>query len=388
MAMLSARASPMTSVHEFCGQVLLPEGFRSVRVLFGQVVEQIRPDDSAPQDVYLVPGFIDTHVHGGGGGDTMDGPEGVRRLARLHARHGTTSLLPTTMTAPWSQVLAALHGVREVMVTGVPDGADIPGAHLEGPFISPARLGAQPPHAILPTDGLLTEVLALGVVRAVTLAPELTGALDAARRFAQAGVRVGLGHTAGRYEDAVSVLDAVRAEAGRSAGTHTFNAMGGVQGRDPGPLAALLGHPDPFLELIVDDVHLHPGAVRLALVAAPDRALLITDAIRATGMPDGPSELGGQAVIVRDGKASLADGTLAGSVLTMDRGVRELVRLGVPLAQAASMASSIPARSLGLTDRGRIAPGLRADLVVLGADLCVRQVYLAGRAVHEEVTYA
>lgn len=381
-------AAPVTSFHEFRGQVLLPEGFRPARVQFGQVIEQIEPDDAAPHDVYLVPGFIDTHIHGGGGGDTMDGPEGVRRLARLHARHGTTSLLPTTMTAPWPQVMAALRGVREVMTTGVARGADILGAHLEGPFISPARLGAQPAHAILPVDGLLSEVLALDVVRAVTMAPELTGALHAARRFAGAGIRVGLGHTAGRYEDALAVLDTVRELMGRSAGTHTFNAMGGVQGRAPGPLAALLCHPDPFLELIIDGVHLHPGAVRLALVAAPERALLITDAMRATGMPDGPSELGGQAVTVRDGKATLADGTIAGSLLTMDRGVRRLVKLGVPLVQAAHMASSVPARSMGLLDRGQISPGLRADLVVLGAKLDVQQVYLAGHAVHEAVTYA
>ena len=163
--------------------------------------------------------------------------------------------------------------------------------------------------------------------------------------------------------------------------------MGGVQGRSPGPLAALLSHPGPYLELIVDGHHLHPGAVRLALAAAPGRALLISDAMRATGLPDGPSELGGQAVTVRSGKATLEGGTLAGSVLTLDRALREVVALGVPLDQAARMASLVPAQSLGLTDRGQIQLGLRSDLVVLDAGLNVLQVYLAGEPVHKEGAY-
>ena len=202
-------------IREVRGQVLLSGGFQAARVHFGAEIVQIELDETAPRDRYLLPGFIDTHVHGGGGGDTMDGPEGVRRLARLHARHGTTSLLPTTLTAVWPAVLAALRGVREVMVLGVPGGAAILGAHLEGPFISPQRLGAQPPQTLVPNEALIAEILALEVVRAVTLAPELPGALEAARHFARSGVRLGLGHTAGDFEAAWTVLDAVQAEGGR-----------------------------------------------------------------------------------------------------------------------------------------------------------------------------
>ena len=365
--------------HSFRGQVLLPDGFKLASVQFGTQIQALEPDPDAPTDLYLLPGFIDTHVHGGGGFDAMDGPDGVRGMARFHAHHGTTSLLPTTLTAPWLEVMAALNGIGEVMRSGgVQGGADILGAHLEGPFISSERLGAQPPFSLLPTLERISELLALNVVRAVTLAPELAGAPLAALVFARAGVRVGLGHTAGSYEQAWSVLDALQLEEGRSAGTHTFNAMGGLEGRIPGPLGALLSHPAPFLELIVDGFHLHPGSVKLAIHAAPERVMLITDAMRAAGGLEGKSELGGQTVTVKGGKATLPDDTLAGSVLTMSEALRQTVKLGIPLERAARMASTVPARSLGLTDRGHIALGLRADLVVLDAQLEVRQVYCAG----------
>lgn len=373
--------TPLNSLNgltSLSGQVFTPGGPKPARLSFGSVIESIEPDSTAPEEVYILPGFIDTHVHGGGGGDTMDGPAGVRQLALTHARHGTTTLLATTMTAPWPQVVSALRGVATVMAEGATGGADLLGAHLEGPFISPDRLGAQPPNACLPLPELVEEVLALGVVRAVTLAPELPGALEAAIRFAAAGVRVGLGHTTASFEQTWAVLDAVREHGGRSAGTHLFNAMGGLSGRQPGPVGALLTHPAASLELITDGHHLHPASIALTLLAAPERALLVTDAIRATGMGDGPSELGGQQVTVRDGKATLADGTLAGSVLTLDLALRNLLKLGYPLDLISRLLSENPARSLGLPDRGRLAEGLRADVVVLEADLRVRQVYVGG----------
>ncbi len=358
------------------GQLLTPEGLQPGRLHFGAQIETIELLPASTDDVYLLPGFIDTHVHGGGGGDTMDGPEGVRRLVLTHVQYGTTTVLPTTMTARWDEVISALRGVRQVMDQGgIPGGPDILGAHLEGPFISPQRLGAQPPHTQLPTRELVEEALATGSVRAVTMAPELLGALDAARLFVEAGVRVGLGH------DAWPVLDEVQRLGGRPAATHTFNAMGGLMGRDPGPLGAVLTHPATFLELIVDGHHLHPAAAALAVAAGPERALLITDAIRATGLGDGPSELGGQPVQVQGGRASLADGTLAGSVLTLDAALRRMVASGFPLPLVSRLLSLNPARSLGLTDRGELREGQRADLVVLDRDLRVRAVYVAGEPV-------
>ncbi|WP_345465938.1 N-acetylglucosamine-6-phosphate deacetylase [Deinococcus carri] len=371
--------------HTLRGQLVLPGGVVSGEVSFGPTLEAVTPRPEAPADVFILPGFVDTHVHGGGGGDTMDGPAGVRTLARLHARHGTTTLLPTTITHPWDRVLAALAGVREVMdAGGVAGGADIAGAHLEGPFISPGRLGAQPPNTVLPTPDLVAEVLATGVVRAVTLAPELPGATGAALTFAQAGVRVGIGHTRADAETVTALLGAVHAVGGRSCATHLFNAMGGIEGRDPGPPGALLADPHAYQEVILDLIHVHPTSFRLAHAAAPGRVVLVTDAMRAAGLGDGPSELGGQPVTVQDGRATLENGSLAGSVLTLDVALRNAVQSGVPLPEASRMLSAAPAASLGLTDRGRLEAGLRADLTVLDRELNVLQVYVAGLPVLED----
>ena len=369
----------MTSPASLCGRLLLPGGsFVSGTLHFGTHITALvaGPQTGGP---LILPGFVDTHVHGGGGGDAMDGAEGVRTLARLHARHGTTTLLPTTMTNPWEKILAALRGVREVMDTGgVPGGADVPGAHLEGPFISPQRLGAQPPCTLAPTPERVAEVLALDVVRAVTLAPEVEGGQAAALAFAQAGVRVGIGHTVADADTVQACLQAVHAAGGRTAGTHLFNAMGGIQGREPGVPGALLADPHSFAEIILDGFHLHPLSFLLARAAAPERVLLITDAMRAAGQGDGESELGGQPVTVTGGRASLAGGSLAGSVLTMDVALKNAVSVGVPLPEASRMLSRTPARSLGLEDRGELRVGKRADLVVLTDDLEVQEVYVGG----------
>ncbi|MBB6099300.1 N-acetylglucosamine-6-phosphate deacetylase [Deinobacterium chartae] len=361
------------------GQILTPSGLVEGTLDFAERITGIAAHP-APRR-YILPGFIDVHVHGGGGGDTMDGPEGVRTLARFHARHGTTTLLPTTITNPWERVLQALEGVRQVRAEGVTDGADILGAHLEGPFVSPQRLGAQPPNAILPDPERLEQVLALDVVRVVTLAPELEGALEAGVRFAKAGVRVSLGHTAGDYEQACTLIRRVQAVGGVAGATHLYNAMGGLQGRDPGPLGAVLASEECYAELILDLEHVHAGSFRAAYHAKGDRLLLITDAMRAAGMTEGESELGGQKVIVREGRALLENGTLAGSVLTLDRALRNAVSCGVPLAAASRMLSDTPARYLGLGDRGRLEAGLRADIVVFNAQLDLEEVWVAGRRI-------
>ncbi|MFC4638267.1 N-acetylglucosamine-6-phosphate deacetylase [Deinococcus hohokamensis] len=374
-------ASVPASVLRLSGQLLLGDRLIPGEVTFGERIEVIRPAEGVP-DQLILPGFVDTHVHGGGGGDTMDGPEGIRQLAQEHARHGTTTLLPTTITSPWPQVMAALQGVRAVMAAGgVPGGADVAGVHLEGPFLSPQRLGAQPPYALDPTPELIGEVLASGVVRAVTLAPERPGALEAALRLAEAGVRIGVGHTCADSATVEQFLQAVQAAGGRTAATHLFNAMGGIEGRAPGIPGALMADPHAFLEVILDGIHVHPTSFRLARAAAPERVMLITDAMRAAGLGDGESELGGQKVVVCQGEARLESGALAGSVLTMDRALHGAVQAGVSLPEASRMLSLVPARSLGLMDRGALETGLRADLVVLNRDLQVQAVYVAGQPV-------
>jgi N-acetylglucosamine-6-phosphate deacetylase len=376
----------MTELH---GRILTPSGLVRGTVRFGERIEEVVPAEV--DGPLILPGFIDVHVHGGGGGDTMDGAEGTRTLARFHLAHGTTTILPTTMTNPWERVLAALDGVAEVRAAAAESAAesgveaahlpDIPGVHLEGPFISPERLGAQPPFTLLPEHELVAEVTRRDVVRVVTLAPELPGALAAARAFASAGARVSVGHTRADYETVRELARAVREVEGTFGFTHLFNAMGGVEGRSPGTAGAALALADGHAELIFDGHHVAEGSLHAARAAKGGRLLFVTDCIRAGGLGEGETELGGQAVRVAGGAARLADGTLAGSVLTLDQALRNALAVGVPLAEASALVSAAPARYLGLADRGQLAVGLRADMVALDENLRVSEVYVAGKPV-------
>lgn len=375
------------NVQTLTGQLVWPDGTLGAgQIVFDTHIRALHPL-SEKTELFVLPGFIDTHVHGGGGGDTMDGAAGVKALARLHAHRGTTSLLPTTMTQPYEQIFAALEGVAEVIEEGgVAGGADILGVHLEGPFISPQRLGAQPDFTAEPYPERLQALLDVGVIRAVTLAPERRYAREAVMLLLEEDIRVGIGHTAASAEAVTEVLQAVAALGGRSSATHLFNGMGDIQAREPGAAGALLASPYPFIEVILDGHHLHDTTFLLARAAAPTRVMLISDAMRATGLGDGPSELGGQVVTVSGGRATLADGTLAGSVLTLDAALRRAVALGLGLPEVSRMLSLHPAQSLGLRDRGELRVGQRADLVVLGDTLEVQQVYVAGEAIKNPAT--
>lgn len=356
------------------GQLVTPQGVQAGELSFGERIEAVCQLSSAPERV-IVPGFIDVHVHGGGGGDTMDGAEGVLNLARFHLQHGTTTLLPTTITNPLQWLLQALDGFSSARGSA-DDLPDLPGVHLEGPFISPQRLGAQPDFTVLPTDTLIEQLLAPDVIRVVTMAPELPGALAAAAQFAVAGVRVSLGHTT---DDGNATRELLGSFGGTASFTHLFNAMGGIQARSPGVAGTALLDQGSYAELIFDRQHVHDDVLRLALHCKGKRLMFVTDAMRAAGLGDGPTELGGQAVTVSAGRAQLADGTLAGSVLTMDQAFRNALAIGLSLEQAVSLTSTAAASYLGLADRGQLAEGQRADLVVLDGDLNVEQVWVTGR---------
>lgn len=360
------------------GLVVTPTGVVRGRVRYEERILAVERDESAPER-WVLPGFIDVHVHGGGGADTMDGPEGVRALARFHARHGTTSILPTTITAPWEAMLGALRGVREAMEGGAGDGAEVLGAHLEGPFVSPMRLGAQPPFDRDATAGLVDEALATGAVRVVTMAPERPGALEAAAAFARAGVRVSVGHTTASYEEVSAFAAVVRTHGGTLGFTHLYNAMGGLQGRAPGAVGAALADEEAFAELILDGHHVHAGSAMAARRALGPRLILVTDAIGAAGTDAEAYQLGGRPISIASGVARTAEGALAGSLLTLDEALRRAFGLGISIPDASHMLSAAPAAYLGLGDRGTIAPGKRADLVELDADLRIRSVVCGGR---------
>ncbi|RJK96537.1 N-acetylglucosamine-6-phosphate deacetylase [Vallicoccus soli] len=338
----------------------------------------------------LAPGFVDQHVHGGDGAevnvaDPADLPAALARITAFHARHGTTGLLATTVSDTHERLTALVRGISAAREDGGrPSGARVLGAHLEGPYLSPARCGAQDPAVLRPADPAeLEELLEPGAVRLVTLAPELPGAEKAVRRLVEAGVVASLGHT-----------DADHATAGEAFGwgmasvTHLFNAMPGLHHRRPGPVAAALERPDVTVELVADGVHVHPSVLRLAFAAAPGRVALVTDAMAAAGLPDGDYALGGLRVR-REGRRVVlvgedgAPGAIAGSVLTMRDAVACAVGAGVPVADALAAASATPARLLGLPHAGRVAPGAPADLVVLDDALEVRLTLVGGHPVHD-----
>jgi N-acetylglucosamine-6-phosphate deacetylase len=372
------------------GQFLTPRGwvrgtldFEAGRIIALEGVPVAEDQVRASTEPAWLPGFIDTHVHGGGGADTMDGGDAVATLARVHARHGTTALLATTLTAPPEDLADALRALAPAVVRRPPGGAAVLGVHLEGPYLSPGRLGAQPDCARLPALDEVLSLHAIAPIRLLTLAPELPGALALIPALVASGIRVQVGHSNASYEQAVAAL-----QAGASGFTHLYNAMSPLHHRAPGVVGAALAHAR-HAEIIPDLLHVHPGAIHAALRAVPG-LFCVTDATAATGMPEGRYRLGLQEVHKRLetqgsrclGAVRLADGTLAGSTLTLDAALRHLVDLGLSLAEASARCSTHAAHYLGLTDRGRLVPGARADLVCLRAgDLALTGVWIEGAEV-------
>ncbi len=331
----------------------------------------------------VAPGFVDIHVHGGGGHDVLEGTyEAMAAMCRTHARHGTTSLVATTMAASREALVEAVRAIAEAARRGT-GGAGVLGVHLEGPWVNPGMKGAQPEDALRGVDAAeLDELIGAsgGLVRLTTVAPELDGALEFIRAASERGVRVALGHTLATFEQARAA-----ASAGATHVTHAFNAMRGLHHRAPGVVGAMLTSDDLTAEAILDGFHLHPAAARILYrCKGRDGLALVTDATMAAGMSDGDYELGGRPVSCREGAVRLPEGTLAGSALTLDRAVRTAMEtLKVPLADAVAMASATPARVVGAFDRkGSIEPGKDADLVLIDEGVGVRTTIVAGEIVY------
>lgn len=335
-----------------------------------------RTPDLDLRDATVAPGFIDLHVHGGGGASFDTGTaDAADVVAAAHLAHGTTSMAASLVTDTPARMVDA---VRELALLVQDD--RLAGIHLEGPWLSPRRSGAHQPGALAePTPAAVESLLVAGdgAVRMVTLAPELTGGIEAVRQISTAGVVAAVGHTDATYDQTRAAIDA-----GARLGTHLFNAMRPLHHREPGPVGALLDSPVD-VELIADGVHLHPAVLRTAFAAKPGRTLLVTDAMAAAGSPDGDYRLGPMSIEVREGVARLADGSgtgaIAGSTLTMDAAVRFAVRTaGLPLLDVVHAASTTPAAAWGLSDVGALEAGRRADLVVLDDGLEVVRVMRSG----------
>jgi N-acetylglucosamine-6-phosphate deacetylase len=368
------------------GQLVTPDGIVDGWLeISGQAITAIGPGDPPSQadhqlaGQWVVPGFVDIHVHGGAGVDYLSGGrKSAGQIIDVHRRHGTTTTLASLVTAERSTLTATLGSLAELVDDGL-----LAGIHLEGPFLSPARAGAHDRALLRPPEPAAVDRFISaghGGIRMVTLAPELPNAMDAIARFVGAGIVVGIGHTDATYDQTRAAIDA-----GATIGTHLFNAMRPLHHREPGPVPALLEDDRSTVEVICDGVHLHAAAVRLALRnAGAHRIALVTDAMAAAGAGDGDYLLGGLAVRVRDGVARRSDDqAIAGSTLTMDRAFRFAVNAGASIQEAVLMSSTTPARVLGLADDlGSIAVGRDADLVVLDASLRVAAVMAKGSWVY------
>jgi N-acetylglucosamine-6-phosphate deacetylase len=329
----------------------------------------------------LLPGFIDAHVHGAVGHEVMDGDaEGLRAMSGFFAQHGVTGFLATTWTAPVGETLSALAAVGEVTRVELP-GATVLGAHMEGPYLSPTKCGAQDPRSIRPPD--LDEArrfLDTGVVRLITVAPELAFAHELVDLCLGRGARVSIGHTEATYEQVVEAV-----AWGARHVTHTFNAMPPLHHRRPGPVGAAMVLGALLTELIADNHHVHPVVLDALLRAkGPEGLTLVTDALRPTGLGSGEFDIGGRRATVDQGVVRLDDGTIAGSLLTMDAALRNLARAtGRPLTDLWPTSSRNGAIAAGVADRkGAIRPRMDADLVLVSDDVNVRMTIVGGRVVY------
>jgi N-acetylglucosamine-6-phosphate deacetylase len=371
-AMTTLNGNILTPIGFVRGALTLDAQGRIASITGAPVATAAVRDNGAP---IVLPGFIDLHVHGGAGHDIMEGGEAALQVATLHARHGTTSLLATTMTAPQEDLDMAFSAMAPLCAQRVPNAARVLGVHLEGPYISEARLGAQPPFARPASFEEIHRLHAMAPIRLITLAPEVGGNDALIAQLVAEGFKVQLGHTTGSYEQGVASL-----RCGATGFTHLFNAMSALHHREPGMVGAALAHAE-FAEVIPDLLHVHPGAIHAALRAIP-KLYCVTDSTSAAGMPDGDYKLGRHTVTKCMGGVRLADGTLAGSVLSMDQALRNLVdTLGLDLADASRRVSTYAADHMGLQDRGRLQAGAWADVVVLDRDLALQAVLVEGHAV-------
>ena len=369
-----------------CPDGMLADGWLSVS---GERISGVGVGDPPPGQhldlggAHVVPGFVDIHCHGGGGGSfTSADPAEARTAVETHRRHGTTTLLASLVSAPPNELADQMAALTELVTDG-----ELAGIHLEGPFISEARCGAHDPAVLRDPDAEVVEDLlkaGRGHIRMVTLAPELTGGIEAVRRLSEAGVIAAIGHT-----DAVAERVWAAVDAGATVATHLFNGMRPLHHREPGPVGVLLDDDRVTVELICDLVHLHPDVVRFAARhAGPSRTVLVTDAMSATDVADGTYRLGGLDVEVKNGVATLPDsGSLAGSTLTMDAAFRNLVHgAGLDIADAVAATATQPARLLGIDgDTGALRTGLLADAVVLDDDLRTLGVLRRGAWVDDRV---
>lgn len=361
----------------------------SVLIKDGKIKEinPVNTDDDEIIDaegLYLSPGFIDVHIHGAGNCDTMDGTyEAINTIAKTIVKHGTTSFTPTTMTVSTDAIRKSMKAIKQAMKEGT-EGAVVLGAHLEGPFISPKAIGAQnPKYVISPSVEAYNSMVGDegDAVVSITLAPEVEGAKELIKYLSEKGIVCSLGHTKATYEQAMEAI-----ECGACHSTHLYNAMTPLAHREPGVVGAVFDS-NITTETISDGIHISYPALRIAYSQkGTDNVLLVTDAMEACGMPDGEYSLGGQKVIVSNGAARIKTGSLAGSILTLDRAVYNVYKnTNYPLNEVVKMATYNGAKHCKVDDhKGMIKNGYDADLLLFNEDIEIQKVFIGGRKIYSK----
>lgn len=362
------------------GKVLIGSEFKSVDIEFDEKIKTIgtvnKDADIDASGCYVIPGLIDLHTHGAIGEDTSDGnKEGFAKLTEFYAKNGVTSFCATTMTLPEETIVDAIRVVREYEPTS--SSAKCAGVHLEGPFFCYEKRGAQAPEFLKNPDIAMFDRLSSesdGIVRIVSVAPELDGSAEFIKHASKT-CTVALGHTIADYDTAMAAF-----QNGASHVTHLFNGMNGFHHRTPGVIGAAFDA-GATVELISDGIHLHPSVIRSMFTMFGSRAIPISDSVRCAGMPDGEYELGSQKFFVKDSKATLADGTIAGSSINLMTALKNIVSFGISLETAVKSVTIEPAKIIGLEDSiGSIEVGKCADFVVLDKDLNIIKVIIDGVA--------
>ncbi len=374
-----------------CNIVFLDRIEKGSLLIENGIIKEINPSETKVQKtidckgLYVSPGFVDVHIHGAGGHDTMDGTfEAINEISKTICKYGTTSFTPTTMTMSADDILKSMISIKKAKIEGT-DGAIVLGAHLEGPFISPSAIGAQNPNYLISPSYENFESMtgdAIDAVVSITMAPEVEGAKELASILSSKGIRCSMGHTKATYEEAIDGI-----KHGFCHSTHLFNAMTGFTHREPGVVGATFDS-DITTETISDGIHISYPSLRVAYKQkGTDKTLLVTDAMCACGMPDGTYALGGQPVIVKRGAARLENGALAGSILTLNRAIKNLYdNTDYPLYEIVKMASYNGAKYCRVDDRkGQIKENFDADLTIFDENIDVKMTIIGGKVVYNNL---
>ncbi len=352
------------------GKIVNHDSIFDGTIEFSRTIESVFKQDEVKTENIIIPGFIDLHCHGGKGYDTMAGLSSIKKLSQYHLVHGTTTLLPTTLTATLNDTINALQGFNGFIDQNEYT-TNILGIHLEGPFINPNKLGAQPSQAQLPNIEFIKKIKDYAKIKVITIAPELEGAETLINYLIDNNINVQIGHSLADYNCCMKAMDKKKIGF-----THLFNAMSGCDHRSPGVATAALCHAE-FSEIICDLHHVDPANIHLAHKSIPS-LYAITDAISATGMPDGKYDFADIKIEKKDGKATVNDNILAGSIINMLDAFKNLIKINFTLQQAVAMTSYNAAQYINESDKGKIDKGFCANILVLNQQFDIKEVYLFG----------